>query len=82
MTPTEARMAVTDIDALIAEGKKAALSAAHDDCLLLSDLADALECTQAVVKVMRSMHRRAMLPTELQQVLAALDAPPPEKGEG
>lgn len=40
-------MTTTEIEALIAEGKKAALSAAHDDCLLLSDLADALECTQA-----------------------------------
>ena len=38
-----------DIEALVAKGKKAALSAEHDDCLLLSDLADALERAQAVV---------------------------------
>lgn len=48
----------TDIDALVAEGKKAALSAAHDDCLLLSDLADTLECTQAVVEAVREIKDR------------------------
>ena len=38
---------MTDIPTLIAEGKKAALSTAHDDCLLISDLVDALEAQQA-----------------------------------
>ena len=43
-------MSTTDIEALVGEGKKAALSAAHDDCLLLSDLVDALERQQDVME--------------------------------
>lgn len=72
-------MSTTDIEALVAEGKKAALSAAHDDCLLLSDLADALERQQAVVRVLRSMDRRGLLGKELRDALSVLDAPPEDK---
>ena len=46
-------MSTTDIEALVGEGKKAALSAAHDDCLLLSDLVDALERQKAVVEALK-----------------------------
>ena len=73
-------MSTTDIKALVAEGKKAALSAAHDDCLLLSDLVDALERQQAVVRVLRSMDRRGLLGKELRDALAAVDAAP--EGDG
>lgn len=74
-TKPENYMDGIDIDALIAEGKKASLSAAHDDCGLLGDLADALEAQQAVVEAARAYVKGSLYDsTALCKALAALGA--------
>lgn len=52
-----------EIDALIVQADKAALSAAHDDCGLLSDLADAMKLLRAVALEAQDMRSRNMLLT-------------------
>ncbi len=77
----------TDIEALVAEGQaveerlykrlgtKSARALDVDACVVIAKITDALERQQAVLKLLRSLRRRALLPTELLEALVALDAP-------
>ena len=52
---------MNEIDTMIGQAKKAALSAEHDDCGLLSDLAEAMTFLRAVV--IEAQDRRQLLQT-------------------